>query len=78
MLKIFILQRQFADALAVLNAHPKAEFFYKYAPDLIGKIPGELVKVLLEHRRLLNVGRLLPTFYRCFENSADPDPKVVS
>lgn len=51
-------------------------FFYKYAPELIYEIPVELIKSLIDNRKILNVNRLLPVFYKCFEGVGDSTNKT--
>lgn len=66
-IKILLLQRQFKNALNFLENQPNPIFYYKYAPELLSEIPEELIKSLINNRKILNVSRLLPVFYKCFE-----------
>uniref|UniRef100_A0A915DBF1 Vacuolar protein sorting-associated protein 18 homolog n=1 Tax=Ditylenchus dipsaci TaxID=166011 RepID=A0A915DBF1_9BILA len=82
-LKILLLQRNYKQVLEVLVQQTNAQFFYKYAPELITQMPMELVKALIENKRILQPTHLLPVFYKCFDtNMADftkkLDPKVLA
>ncbi|KAI1713361.1 pep3/Vps18/deep orange family domain-containing protein [Ditylenchus destructor] len=80
-IKILLLQRKYERALEVMVQQAKPEFFYKYAPELISEIPMELVKALIDKKRILQPNRLLPVFYKCFDASSGtgvkPNPKVL-
>lgn len=77
MIKILILQKKYKEALSVICAQSNPQYFYKFSAEIINEIPNELIMALIENRRNLHPNKLLPTFYKCFDLSAEKNSKMV-
>lgn len=60
-IKHYIEQNEYQDALDTLKIQKKAELIYNYAPIVMEELPKETIQMLMDRGRSFNVVKLLPT-----------------
>lgn len=69
MIKIYLLQGDYKNALRTATSHTNAAIFYKYAKDFFEHTPVEFVKSLIELERALKPGMIVSSMANCLNDS---------
>jgi vacuolar protein sorting-associated protein 18 len=59
--KHYIQQNEYTDALETLKIQKSANLFYTYAPIIMEELPKEVIQTLIDQGKALNAVKLLPT-----------------